>query len=466
VASTLNVRSAPDTTATKITTVDAGTIVAITAGPVSADGYTWYEVSVPVTSWGPVATLQRDVWVAAGSSTETLVRAAQAPNATAVQAGIAHAAGARFTGLAPTRVVDSRIGLGLSGSLTSGVVRTFALGGRGGVPANAVAVAATVTVAGQTSAGYLSLGPNAATVGRSSVLNVPRGDPRAVGVTVPVDHYGVAAALWVGSGGSKAQVVIDVTGYFVAGSTGSRFIPIAPARLVDSRVANGLSSHLAVGVPRTFSVTGRGGVPAGATAVTGNLVAVTPTSAGYLSLGPTISANPGTSSLNILKGDTRAASVTLPLDASGHLAIVWRGATGSTVNVVFDVTGYFSGGAGATFFAIDPARVLDTRSANGLAGAFKSKTIRSLQSTGRGAVPVDAVAVTGGLVVVAPTGAGWLGVSPSAPIGTSAINVPRGDVRANGFTSRTGGAGSLAMVFVGPTGSSANVVADVTGYFR
>jgi hypothetical protein len=219
-------------------------------------------------------------------------------------------------------------------------------------------------------------------------------------------------------------------------------------------------------VPLKFAVTGRGGVPTGATAVTGNLVAAAPSSSGYLSLGPSISASPSTSTLNVPKGDTRAASITLPLDASGRLAIVWKGAAGSTANVVFDVTGYFSGGAGATFFGIDPARVLDTRSANGLAGPFHSKTVRSLQATGRGTVPLNAVAVTGGVVVVAPTAAGWLGISPSAPIGTSALNVPKGDVRANGFTSRTAGNGTLAMVFVGSTGSSANVVVDVTGYFR
>jgi len=76
--------------------------------------------------------------------------------------------------------------------------------------------------------------------------------------------------------------------------------------------------------------------------------------------------------------------------------------------------------------------------------------------------------VTGGLTVVGPTGAGWLIVGPGGiPLGsTSSINVPKGDIRANGFTSRTGGNGVLGMVFVGPKGSSANVIVDVTGYFR
>jgi spore germination protein YaaH len=469
VASTLNVRSAPDTSATLVTTVGTGTLLAITGGPVAADGFTWFEVSVPVTEWGPVAGLQRNVWVATSSASATFVRAARAPNATQVQAGLSHAAGARFVGLAPTRVVDTRTGLGLSGPLVSGAARTFALAGRGGVAAIAVAVTGTVTVTGQTSPGFLSIGPFAATLSRSSVINTPVGDTRAVGFTVALSHSGPVAAMWTGTGGSRANVIVDVTGYFVPGTSGSTFVPLTPARLVDTRDGTGLSGPMVTGVPRTFAVTGRGGVPAGATAVTGNLAAVVPGSAGYITLGPSVAANPATSSLNTPRGDTRAASVTLPLDASGRLALVWKGAPGSRTNVIFDVTGYFVGnGSGSTFYGIDASRVLDTRVANGLSGAFGARVARALQATGRGAVPLDAVAVTGALAVIRPTGAGWLIVGPGgSPLGsTSSMNLPAGDIRANGFTSRIGGSGVLSMVFFGPKGSSANVILDVTGYFR
>jgi hypothetical protein len=330
-------------------------------------------------------------------------------------------------------------------------------------------VTGTVTVTGQTSAGYLSLGPFAATLARSSVVNVPVGDARAAGFTVALNGSGPVAAMWTGAGGSKAHVIVDVTGYFLAGATGSTFVPLTPARLVDTRTGNGLSLPMANGVPRSFQVTGRGGVPAGAKAVTGNLVAVAPNSNGYLALAPGVAATPATSSLNVPRGDVRAASVTLPLDASGRLGVVWNGTPGSKSNVIFDVTGFFVGdGSGATFFGIDASRVLDSRIANGLAGAFGTNVVRALQATGRGAVPLDAVAVTGSLTVVAPTGAGWVIVGPGgSPLGsTSSINVPRGDIRANGFTSRTGGSGVLSMVYVGPKGSSANVILDVTGYFR
>ena len=59
--------SGPDTSAAKLGTMAADTIVAFTAGPVSADGYTWYEVTQPVTAWGPVGFVERGVWVATKS---------------------------------------------------------------------------------------------------------------------------------------------------------------------------------------------------------------------------------------------------------------------------------------------------------------------------------------------------------------------------------------------------------------
>ena len=123
VASTLNLRSGPDTAATLVTTVGAGTLLSITGGPVSADGYTWYEVTAPVSEWSPVGGVQRGVWAAFSSSSSTLVQLAVPPNTTEVSSGVPIAAGARFIGIAPTRFVDSRFGSGLSGALPSGAAR-------------------------------------------------------------------------------------------------------------------------------------------------------------------------------------------------------------------------------------------------------------------------------------------------------------------------------------------------------
>jgi spore germination protein YaaH len=471
VVSTLNVRSGAGVSKPLVTTASAGTILAITGGPVSADGYSWYEVSLPIKEWAPVAGVRTNVWVASSSSSSTFVAAVAAPNATLVDlpASVAPAAGARFIGINPARLLDTRVGVGLSGPFSSGAARTFPVAGRGGVASNAVAVTGTLTVVGQTSAGYVSLGPSAATVARSSVVNAPLGDVRASGLTVKLGAGGSLAALWRGAEGSRTNLVFDVSGYFVPGATGATYVPLTPARVLDTRTGSGLSGLFTSGAPRSFAVAGRGGVPTGAVAVTGNLTAVAPTSAGYLYIGPVAASRPASSTLNVLKGDIRAASVTVKLDGSGKLGVVWQGSVGAKAHVLFDVTGYFVNSlAGATYYSLDPARVLDTRVANGLAGPFPRNVARTFQATGRGTVPVNAVAVTGGATVVLPSASGWLIVGPSGTAlgATSTINIPKGDIRANGLTVRVGAGGGLGAVFNGPTGASANVIFDITGYFR
>ena len=425
---------------------------------------------MPVTEWGPVAGLERNVWVATSSPTETFVQAARAPNATGVSPAASKAVGARFSGLPPARVLDTRTGLGLSGPFTSGAARTFALAGRGGVPANAVAVSGTVTVTGQTSAGYLSLGPFAATLSRSSVVNVPVGDARAAGFTVALNGSGPVAAMWTGAGGSKAHVIVDVTGYFVGGASGSTFVPLTPARLLDTRTGNGLSGLMATGVPRSFQVTGRGGVPAGAKAVTGNLVAVAPNSGGYLALAPGVERDPGDLVAERAPrrrpggvGDAaarRGGPARRRLERHARLEDARDLRRDRLLrrrrlrrDVLRDRRRRASSTAGSrTGWPAPSGRTSSGRSRRPAAARCRSTRSR----------------VTGSLTVVGPTGAGWVIVGPGgSPLGsTSSINVPRGDIRANGFTSRTGSSGVLSMVYVGPKGTTANVILDVTGYFR
>jgi spore germination protein YaaH/flagellar hook assembly protein FlgD len=84
----LSYRAGPDTTAQKLGAVDTGTIVAMTGGPVVADGYTWWEVTQPIREWGPVSFVERGVWIAGSNATSTFVGAYRAPNATTVDAGL------------------------------------------------------------------------------------------------------------------------------------------------------------------------------------------------------------------------------------------------------------------------------------------------------------------------------------------------------------------------------------------
>jgi len=118
--------------------------------------------------------------------------------------------------------------------------------------------------------------------------------------------------------------------------------------------------------------------------------------------------------------------------------------------------------------ALNPARVLDTRSGLGLAGPFGSHLARSLGVTGLGGVPASATAVTGNLTVTGQTSAGFLYIGP-APVNdpaSSNLNFPLGDDRANAVTVALGAGGSLGVTYAaGTLGPTAQVIFDVTGYF-
>jgi hypothetical protein len=126
--------------------------------------------------------------------------------------------GATYVPLSPTRDLDTRNGTGgLSGPFTNHAARTFTLAG---VPAGAVAVTGNLTVTGQTSSGYLFIGPTATNNPGSSTLNFPKGDDRANAVTVALGTGGTLSITFVApSNGPSAQAIFDLTGYFVpAGS--------------------------------------------------------------------------------------------------------------------------------------------------------------------------------------------------------------------------------------------------------
>ena len=127
------------------------------------------------------------------------------------------ATGATYVSLSPARLLDTRNGTGLSGAFSSGVSRTFAVTGQGGVPANAVAVTGNLTVTQQTSAGFVALTPSPTNAPATSTLNFPLGDNRANGVTVALSGTGTLSATYMGEAGPSAttQLIFDVTGYFV-----------------------------------------------------------------------------------------------------------------------------------------------------------------------------------------------------------------------------------------------------------
>ena len=97
-------RTGPGTAAAKLGTLPLNAIVAITRGPVSADGYSWWEVTEPIREWGPVSFVERGVWIAGSTPAYAYVTPYRAPNSTIVHAGIVgldFGAGASAVGTTP-----------------------------------------------------------------------------------------------------------------------------------------------------------------------------------------------------------------------------------------------------------------------------------------------------------------------------------------------------------------------------
>jgi PKD repeat protein len=254
----------------------------------------------------------------------------------------------------------------------------------------------------------------------------------------------------------------------------STYRAITPFRIVDTRSGLGIPDSLVSGTPATFDVDGQGGaggVPADATAVTGNLTVVGQTAAGFVTLSPDADATPGTSTINFPTSDVRANGITIPLNADGSLSAVYKATAGKKTDIAIDITGYFTEGTSeSTFKSITPVRVLDSRTPTGVPGVFQANVHQTFDVAGQGGadgVGADAVAVTGNLTVVGQTAAGFLSIGPDATDNptTSTLNFPLGDVRANNVTVDLDDDGALSAVYKAAAGKTAHVIFDVTGYF-
>jgi hypothetical protein len=177
-------------------------------------------VVIAVATGGTVA------W-AAGASGPTSGSPAQ-PMGTA-RAGVAaavpldSAVGSTFTPLASScRAADTRVS---GGRLGAGAARTFYIGGTTGfapqgglaggcgVPATATAVSVTLTTVSPSGAGYLRTWKPGTTEPATSFMNYGTAFNVAVSGTVLLDTSGRTE---IRSAGSSTQLVIDITGYFMA----------------------------------------------------------------------------------------------------------------------------------------------------------------------------------------------------------------------------------------------------------
>jgi hypothetical protein len=248
--------------------------------------------------------------------------------------GGAHTDGAGFSGVVPDRLLDSRNGIGGPASkFAAGEIRSLQVAGVAGVPRNAESVVVNITLTGADRIGFMTAFPDGQPVPDASNVNIVPGGVRANTAVVKVGSNGRINLLMAEA---SADVLVDVLGSF--GPYGGKVTTITPQRIVDSRSGLGTSaSPWGEGEVRNVQVAGRGGVPAGATAVIANLTGTNTTSWGFLSAWPAGAPQPASSNLNFLGGQTVPNLVMLKLGAGGQLSI--SNGLGSA-HVILDVMGY------------------------------------------------------------------------------------------------------------------------------
>ncbi|MEO5899704.1 MAG: hypothetical protein ABIR68_06180, partial [Ilumatobacteraceae bacterium] len=398
-------------------------------------------------------------------------------------AAAAPVVGDTYSGLTPARLLETRTGPGLGtvdvafsgiGPVGSGVVLDLTVLGRGGVPSSGVgAVALNVTATEPTAPGFLTVFPKGGARPNASSVNFVAGQTVANMVIAKVGDGG-QVSLFNYSG--STQVVVDVLGWFPAGSA---YTGLTPARLLETRSGPGLGTvdgafsaigAVGSGAVLDLAVLERGQVPAsGVGAVALNITATEPTAPGFLTVYPRGGSRPNASSVNFVAGQTVANMVIAKVGAGGQVSIF--NYSGST-QVVVDVLGWFPDGSAYT--GLTPARLLETRSGPGLGtvdnsfsaiGAVGSGAVLDLTVLGRGQVPSSGVgAVALNVTATEPTAPGFLTVYPrggSRP-NASSVNFVAGQTVANMVIAKVGAGGQVSIFNYS---GSTQVIVDVLGWF-
>ncbi len=302
-------------------------------------------------------------------------------------------------------------------------------------------------------------------------VNTFRWDGRdANGAAMPNGTYWVYLTMRNGSNVGTAYSSGPVRIEKPVPATPSHFVPVTPARVLDTRT--GIGGNLAPLGPQVFTeldVTGVGGVPeTGVTAVVMNVTVDSPSSSSFLTAWPSREDRPDVSNLNFVAGQTVPNLVTVKVGANGRVNLF--NSQGWT-HVVADVVGYYTAtppGGGGRFTSLTPTRLLDTRKGEGrggLVGPVTAGQSIDLQVTGVGGVPASGVTgVALNVTVDVPTGTGFVTTWPTGEPrpNASTHNFVPGLTVANLVLAKVGAGGRVSLF---NSSGSTHLVADVIGYF-
>ena len=278
----LNERSQPSASAAVVKTAPTGTIFQFIGGPVSADGYTWYQVTGPIGETSPVTPPFPGCWMAVTNGTTNYMTPVTPPNTTLVSAPIANfsvgAAGSPVVAGVSIGRTFSPDGDGIRDTLPMSWTNQYAADS---VTINVYkidgALAGSISLGGQ-SAGPVTFAWNGKVDGSSTVLADGRYLLQVAAAVGSSTYYGPSMAPFDSAAWTSFGAILDTT-------PSGTYFPLAPVRILDTRTGSGPTGALVKDQVRTFAIAGHYGVPANAIAVTGNLTITQPSAAGYVVLG-------------------------------------------------------------------------------------------------------------------------------------------------------------------------------------
>jgi hypothetical protein len=188
---------------------------------------------------------------------------------------------------------------------------------------------------------------------------------------------------------------------------------------------------------------------------------------GWLTVYPGGTPLPLAANLNYVDGQEVGNRVTVPVGATGQIALHLGRATndGSTADVIVDVGGWFtdaSVGTGVRFTGLTPNRILDTRLVPGAPLGPNATTLLTVAPTA--GVPAAATAVVLNVTITSATERSWLTVWPSdvPQPGTADLNWAAGATRGNLVVVKLGADGTVK---INNALGSAHVIVDVQGWY-
>ncbi len=388
-------------------------------------------------------------------------------------------AGAEFIPHAPTRLLDTRAGVGAAQAKVParGSV-ALKVAGAADVPVGAAAVALNVTVTDTVGPGHISVESrkDLAEGAETSNLNFVAGQTVA---NLVVSAIGADGYVYLyNAGWEPVDLIADVTGFFTHANAGG-YVSVAPVRAVDTRVGLGAAPAQVAGQSSLdVRIAGRAGAPKGVTAVALNLTVTGPQEAGHLTAYPSGQTPPTTSSVNFAPGQTVANAVIVPVGPDGTIRI--RNGSWRPADVVVDVVGYYTPESRSAFVAaIVPFRVVDSRkdSWGRTAGPLAARGYYAMRNESDTTTPqVDGWMLNA--TVTNTSGPGFLSVAPDPYVwsdyekGTpavperpvaSALNWTAGTTAAN-VAQTPGGKGGIVDIWNQGWGD-VDFMVDLLGYY-